>query len=513
MADISKLRAFARNNNFGITGPLTHNEVHALAVEWMPEMRFHEDENFHCISYGDLLGLRDRDVRREDYLNTVSASNPAISLSSKPPVFFESEAHKLKVDPSAAGVRSASYVSNLVEVGDAVSNFDTRDRSPWGLAAQYFGSNSETNGVKLPRMLPVTAIAEYRDLRQFLALRIRAEMAAANGTLPTDPEPDSRGVLLDAVLGPPLFELSDDASRKSLQLTQLQQLVESADRADQGDSQAKSREATILRSLVTGGVITSGQWRVMRDFALLEYFFVYSYNDISKHHLFLTGDHEGDVEGFGVVFNRHRVAGIAREADRIAFLRNQLRPTFLISSSHEPFQGLDSTRNLEDPQLSLADIKATLRVWIMAGSHATYLAPGEYQNLDIVDEPIMIGSAAATALAVPAYAVPLALIVLLIEHLLNPEEETSDAGVHTIPPRLAEQPGTDPTLISSRVLTTPLSQDRNIYQDAWKPGRATEIDVTLAERVFPGRWGFAGPRAISKAARFTRKLAERYFDD
>ena len=178
MADIDMLRAFAASQTFGVTGPLTHDEVHALALEWMPEIRFHEDENFHCISYGEFLGLRAGNVRKEDYLETVSASDPRISTTSRPPVFFESENRKISRDPWAPQVTSASYVSNVHEVGEPVSRYDMRDRSPWGMAVEYFGSNAEHNGVKLPRILPVTAVAEYRDLRQFLALRARAEIAA-----------------------------------------------------------------------------------------------------------------------------------------------------------------------------------------------------------------------------------------------------------------------------------------------------------------------------------------------
>jgi hypothetical protein len=347
----------------------------------MPEMRFHEDENFHCISYGAVLDLKNQNVRHEDYLKTVSATNPNLSTTNRPPVFFESEGHKLQVDPSAAAVKSASYISNLSEVGPPISRYDTRDRSPWGLAIQYFGSDDQLAGVKLPRTLPVTVVAEYRDLRQFLDLRIKAELAGINGTFPVDPDPDANGALLDTVFGPPLFDLSDIASQKNQQLSLLSQLVESANKSDQGDAQAKRREATVLSRLERDHVITAGRWHVLRDFALLEYFFVYAYNDISKHHLFLTGDHEGDVEGFGVFFNRQRVALIEQEADRISFLKNQLRASFLIASAHEPWQRLDSTRALEDPNLSLADIKATLKVWIMPGSHASYLEPGEYQNL------------------------------------------------------------------------------------------------------------------------------------
>jgi hypothetical protein len=63
MADIAKLQEFASNNNFGLTSPLTHAQVVALAEHWFPEMRFFEKEKFHPISLDEKLHDDRRVVR------------------------------------------------------------------------------------------------------------------------------------------------------------------------------------------------------------------------------------------------------------------------------------------------------------------------------------------------------------------------------------------------------------------------------------------------------------------
>ncbi|MFN0167936.1 MAG: hypothetical protein ACKV22_16040 [Bryobacteraceae bacterium] len=521
--DLNSLRAFA-GNEFNLTGPLAHDEVHTLAVEWMPEIRFHEKENFHSISYAELLGLRDSGDANIVWLKTVSATNPEIPSREKPPVLFESEEHKVALDPAGASISSTSYISNVHDPEDPVSDFDRLDRDPWDLAKFYFGSRNISNGVKLPRIDPVTATAEYRDLRSYFKLRAQAE---SDGNLPAD-----QYGILDAVLGPVMFNLAEpeDAGRRAAQLQRLIDLVDFADQADRHESGAERREAAVLSELVADKVITRGQWTVLRNFGLLEYFFVFAYNDMGEHHkeqpwirLF---DHEGDVEGFGVMFDRKDVAQVDQEQDRLDYLLHKLRPKYFLSSAHGHWQGLDqyrepghpqeglpSCRGVDDPQLTLEEIKNSLTVWVMAGSHATYLCPGEYQNFDSVDEVVKGGSPLAAMLAFPAYAVPVAIVTSLLEHFLEPEEETSDNGVHTVPPRLAGQPGTGPAPVASRVLTTPLSKDRNIYQESWWHRDGLELDITFAERVFPGTWGFGPALSFSKATLFATILAEQVFGE
>jgi hypothetical protein len=500
LADIAQLRQFARTRGFGVTGPLAQVEVEVLAREWMPEMRFHENENFHCISYGTFLRLRNEQVRSSDWLEALNPSDPRLTIHVSPPVFFESQDRKVPVQPGDAAVTTESYISNVREVTRPTSVYDTRDRSPHGLALQYFGSDRKSGAVKLPRFQPITAIAEYRYFREALLFRAMAELDGRAGRLPTDAE----GRLLDAAQ----IDLPFDKKLETKHLTRLIEAIRAADRADRGIEGAAASEEANLSELIADDILTRTQWRVLRDFALLEYFFVYGYNDVSVHHdnpLFV-GDHEGDVEGFGVLFDRADVDGILQASDRTDFLRNQLAPRFFVTSAHSPWQQLDQAKDLAS--LSRAEIKSLLHVYVMPGSHASYLDAGEYDNLEPYDELIEAGAATAAALSSSYYyAVPAALIALLIAHLLLPEEETSDKGAHTLPPGAAPTPN-DPTRVPSRVLVTPLSRNRNIYQDAWRPGSPSEIDIPLEERAFPGQWGVDGSRTISKMKRFVDKVAE-----
>src|SRR3954466_9628129 len=103
MADIQALRTFVgKELNAGtwkLTGPLTHDEIRILATQWMPELRFHEDEHFHPISYKDLLRLRDdQTLAGPYYLKTVSDSQPPRPTTTHPPVFFKSEEEKVSLN-------------------------------------------------------------------------------------------------------------------------------------------------------------------------------------------------------------------------------------------------------------------------------------------------------------------------------------------------------------------------------------------------------------------------------
>jgi glycerophosphoryl diester phosphodiesterase len=501
------LKALVSSYKFGVTDPLTHDEVKELAHEWMPEIRFHEEENFHCISLGEFLKFRNGPGSRPYGDLLVITDHPRFTRGDPSPVFFQSHDWKSSVDPGAPEVTTRSYVSNISELYHIPSRDPTnRDWSPYGRALEYFGSKDNNNGVQLPRVTPMTTIAEYRDLRQTLFFNVQAQIDAMDGKFPAD----DTGELLDAIQGPPLFVLVKDKGKRRKHLRQLHDLIKEVDSSNQPWLTATSREKAILGELIADGVITESEWRVMRDFAFLEYYLVYAYNDISKQHPNLLakifgGDHEGDIEGFAVVFDRREVAQIEQVANRDRFLKTQLKPHFLVNSAHEPWQGWDRYRMLFGTR---DQVKNGLKVWVMAGSHATVLKPGSYDNLEGVDQTIVGGGIIAAVAGAPAYAVPVAILMLLIEHFVSPDEETSDNGVHAISPSQPLLAG-DPIRIRSKVLTTPLSRDRNIYQDLWQPDR-TEIDVTLAERSFPGAWGFDGPRWINKTWRFIRRLAEHF---
>ena len=112
------------------------------------------------------------------------------------------------------------------------------------------------------------------------------------------------------------------------------------------------------------------------------------------------------------------------------------------------------------------------------------------------------------------------LIIAIVEHFVDAEDETSDNGAST-------GPGPDPapggTSFGKRLIVTPLSRiaasaegpaDFNLYQAAI-PGAAAlpEFDLAhLARRAYPGKWGASeGIRDHSgqwenKTERFFRKF-------
>jgi hypothetical protein len=93
----------------------------------------------------------------------------------------------------------------------------------------------------------------------------------------------------------------------------------------------------------------------------LEYYFVYAFNDFSRYGGLFTNEHEGDVEGCCLVFERERLAPfqVDDSADPAA-----IGPLGLITSVHEDFNNADELRPLdEDP----GDARDGLDVYVARG--------------------------------------------------------------------------------------------------------------------------------------------------
>ena len=59
MANLPELQLFASQNGFGLTAPLTHQQVVDLAGYWLPQMCFYWDERFHPITLEDMFTMVD----------------------------------------------------------------------------------------------------------------------------------------------------------------------------------------------------------------------------------------------------------------------------------------------------------------------------------------------------------------------------------------------------------------------------------------------------------------------
>lgn len=238
----------------------------------------------------------------------------------------------------------------------------------------------------------------------------------------------------------------------------------------------------------------------MRDFAFLEYYLVYPFNDYKEYGSWpFENEHEGDVEGCCVVFERRFLDQLAagnRQAEDVV-------PHTVITLAHEEFNDLDAMKRLSAVRDRARD---DLVVYVAPGSHATYLNADSHDVLDfedvVTDLPLQLPTAvlALGLLLAPGSFIALVLLAGVVEHFVDSEDQTSDDGA-SIGPGPAD-PGS--LRFNRRIEVTPLSDfknDLNVYQ----PGQRAALGV----RAYPGKWGGDdGP--IDKSPPWENKTA-RYF--
>ena len=267
-----------------------------------------------------------------------------------------------------------------------------------------------------------------------------------------------------------------------------------------------ARDAALIAAraeIPSGSQLIERAWAAVTGYAFLEYTLVYVYNDYESYQTF-GNEHEGDVEGFCLVFERAMLDEFADGA-RAA---KEVLPHTIITAAHEELNDTDDLKRLP---LELAEIRKDLLVRVAVGSHASYLTPGPHDVTDfedfLTDYP---GKLPGWALPLLPAILPILLLMAIGEHFVDIEDETSDEGGAVGGTGL--HPGPIP-FDDMRVDVLPLSNIAggegfdNIYQDSHRR--------TLAPRAFPGLWGaHAGfidhsSRWENMTARFFRIFLDR----
>jgi len=514
MPDLDALAAFAIDRRYNLTHPLRHDQVVALAEAWFPEIRFHEKERFHPLDLPGLLRIppevfaglpasAQEEFRVGVHTATLNNGQQLIEHVDPPVVHIDSGTAR-RILGSGAEVANAMADPALDQ--GAIFTYGARLEA----GREFFGASDTVAGAtepapgdpRLPRHLPIVVRAELRMLLE--ALKHELELDNLPSSLSGSGRPidaiwsnfaveesmfvkQSSGGAGGGGGNPPPFN-------RSQKRAVLRALV---DARLAGDPAA---ELAALNQIPQGFALSQRAWDAVTQYAFLEFYFVYAFNDYKQYGTWpFENEHEGDVEGCCVVFERSELEALAAGTKTAA----QVTAHTVITSVHEEFNDSDCLK-----RLPLANDKARddLLVYVAPGSHATYLTPGSHDFLDFEDVftdlpgelPTWVEVLGTITLILPA----LALLAGILEHFVDSEDETSDNGVSVGP----GEPDADPASLefAKQIEVTPLSDilaDVNIYQDAFRAIRAM--------RGYHGKWG-GDDGTVDHSAPWENKTA-RYF--
>lgn len=504
MPDLQVLATFADERRHNLTGPLRHEQAVALAEAWFPEIRFHERERFHPVDLPALLEIPAAvfdalpEGAKDAFRIAVTrvAGGEPLTERFDPPVIHVPDGNGRRV--LAFGANAAAALDD-VELGrSGVFTYGAR----LAAAREFFGASGTVSGAgepapgdpRAPRHLPMVVRAELRMLLETLKHELQLDDVSDAQEDGGVPDAIWSGFAVEGSFFVEDREVQNPApfSRRRKRAI-LAELVEAHENGD------PAAEAAALASIPRGHRFVAKAWDAVRGFAFLEFYLTYPYNDYKEYGTWpFDNEHEGDVEGCCVVFERHRLEELAagtRQAEDVV-------PHTVITSVHEEFNDNDRMKRLPVTRDRARD---DLKVYVAAGSHATHLTPGTHDVLDFEDVTTDLPLEAPTATLILAALNPLNLVALVIlagivEHFVDSEEQTSDNGASIGP----GAPDPENLKFERRLEVTPLSDVENgesIYQESQRG--------LLAVRAFPGKWG-GHDGLIDKSPPWENKTA-RYF--
>lgn len=504
MPDLEALERFASDHHHNLTGALLHSQVVTLAEAWLPEIRFHERERFHPLDLPALV-----EIPAEVFTGLPEPARDAFRIAVRTGTLPAGQPRIERFDPPVIHVPASGGRRVLASGADAADTFDDTELDERGVftygarleaAREFFGASTTVAGAgepapgdpRRPRHLPIVVRAELRMLLE--TLKHELELDELDG----DDRP------LDAIWEGFAVEdsfFAEDRSRgraerfsRRLKRDILRELVAAH---EAGDAEAEDRA---LARIPPGHRFVPKAWDAVRGFAFLEYYLVYPFNDYKEYGSWpFENEHEGDVEGCCVVFERRFLDQLAagnRQAEDVV-------PHTVITLAHEEFNDLDAMKRLSAVRDRARD---DLVVYVAPGSHATYLNADSHDVLDfedvVTDLPLQLPTAVLVLglLLAPGAFIALVLLAGVVEHFVDSEDQTSDDGASIGP----GPPDPGSLRFDRRIEVTPLSdfkKDLNVYQ----PGQRGALGV----RAYPGKWGGDdGP--IDKSPPWENKTA-RYF--
>jgi hypothetical protein len=503
MVDITQNAERAQAHGLNLTGRLRHAQVKQLAEAWFPEIRFHQKERFHPIDLEKLFTAPPDDFATlpepaKDSFR-IQGSGPFGPARFDPPVITNGSQ---VIGTGGNGANTKEVLGNQVVGKDSVYTHGKNLRA----SREFFGASKTVSGApepapgnpRVPRHTPIVVRAELRYLLETLKHELQQPRPddALWGTFAVE------GLFFRATQHNVVFP--DNEMRATLL-----ELINAYE-----DHDGTAFQDALQHDIPQGWEFVQRAWDAVTGYAFLEYSFVYAYNDYPEYGTEpFVNEHEGDIEGCCVVFERQALERFADGTDPLEMVVAHT----VITSVHEESNGIDELKRLPVERDRARD---DLVVWVAPGSHATYLSVGAHDILDfddiLFDWPGRFPGWAWALIGLERLLPELMALLLLagiVEHFVDAEDETSDNGA-SVGPGPAPQGGTS---FDKQIIVTPLSKindpgrDLNLYQAALPhPQPSPEVTlIELARRGFPGKWG-AHDGIIDHSARWENKTA-RYF--